>query len=652
MGLKLNVLRVLFFLLLLLAIHFFLTNPILAKSEHERVTLTLENLEERLDSPQNSQGNQIIDLTQLTIDLTEENSEFKKQFYQKVQDKLNRAQIPLGLDFSNSLIQGMLEVQQLGLQTYLSQDALPSNLNQLEQQKLAHILNLPTYSQTAVPFVTLFRGVFKLNKTIITDGLNFSNSIFLQKIEAKQLQAMATVNCSNSYFAKIVSFSQAKLATDINCSRNIFRDRLIFDRFHIQGDANFSNNIVHENADFHNAELAGLATFKHSEWLGKADFERINCQERCLFSNSDFRRYTSFKNATFAKAVALRNSYFQKIVNLEEVRILDLIDFSNTAFAQQANLDVAGLAFDSTQARLLGDSGSIGKKITVPQLEGNENVLRNLVLNFRNLEQVGDANQIEYQREKLRLQQLNNQLQITNLREILVLSWWQNLCYWLSLSLLLLLSQYGTNFSLVLSVGIVAIAYFGVLYWLLDRYRRTIPTPIVPTAQETSWILGSYLLLTGISLVDILRSTDRPWLTLTCLAIILLPIPLFLTWRLYRIGRYHDLMDVSYLVEDGEKRQLRLLIVRLPIMPRFYFFRDRFLPLLWQKRWNWLNYYDFSLNNLLKFGFNDLRLRDEHLPGIISTIVWYQWAIGLFYIVLLLWTLSRTIPGLNLLLYL
>ena len=652
MGLKLNILRVLFLLLLLIAIYFFFTSPTLAKVETEKVILTIENLEERLASPQSSQGNQIIDLTKLTIDLTEDNSEFKQQFYQKIQDKLNRADIPLGLDFSNSLIQGMLEVQQLGLQTYLSQDALPSNLNQVEQQKLANILNLPAYSQTAVPFVTLFRGVFKLNQAIITEGLNFSSSIFLQKIEAKQLQVTATVNCSNSYFAKVVNFSQAKFTKDINCSRNIFRDRLIFDRSQIQGSANFDNNIVYKNADFHGIELSSLATFKNNKWLKKADFESIDCQDICLFSNTDFLGYTSFKNGTFAKAVAFRNSFFQKTVNLEEVRILDLIDFSNTAFAQQANLDVAGLAFDSTQARLLGDSGSIGNKIAVPQLEGNENVLRNLVLNFRNLEQVGDANQIEYQREKLRLQQLNNQLKITNLREILLLSWWQNLCYWLSLSLLLLLSQYGTNFSLVLSVGMVAIAYFGVLYWSIDRYRRTIPTPIVPTAQETSWILGSYLLLTGISLVDILRTTDRPWLTLICLAIILFPIPLCLTWRLYRLGRYHDLMDVSYLVEDGERRQLRLLIVRLPIMPRFYFFRDRFLPLLWQKRWNWLNYYDFSLNNLLKFGFNDLRLRDEHLPGIISTIVWYQWTIGLFYIVLLLWTLSRTIPGLNLLLYL
>jgi hypothetical protein len=54
---------------------------------------------------------------------------------------------------------------------------------------------------------------------------------------------------------------------------------------------------------------------------------------------------------------------------------------------------------------------------------------------------------------------------------------------------------------------------------------------------------------------------------------------------------------------------------------------------------------------LLKLGFNDWRVRDQELPPIISFLVWYQWGIGIFYITLLLWTLSRTIPGLNLLIY-
>jgi hypothetical protein len=157
--------------------------------------------------------------------------------------------------------------------------------------------------------------------------------------------------------------------------------------------------------------------------------------------------------------------------------------------------------------------------------------------------------------------------------------------------------------------------------------------------------------LSLLGLAAIFRTSEQPWLTLTCLAIVIIPIPVALLFLVYQQGRYHDLMDRSYFVEDGSLRQFRLLIGRLPNMPRFVFFRDRYMPILWDRRWNWLNYFDFSLNNLLKFGFNDIRLRDEHLPGLINTLAWYQWLLGILYIALLLWTLSRTIPGLNLLIY-
>lgn len=83
-------------------------------------------------------------------------------------------------------------------------------------------------------------------------------------------------------------------------------------------------------------------------------------------------------------------------------------------------------------------------------------------------------------------------------------------------------------------------------------------------------------------------------------------------------------MDVSDFTEDGTFGQLRLLIGRLPVIPRNQTFRERYMPLQSDRRWNWLNYYNFSLNNLLKLGFNDIRLRDEHLPDIISALAWYQ----------------------------
>ena len=140
-------------------------------------------------------------------------------------------------------------------------------------------------------------------------------------------------------------------------------------------------------------------------------------------------------------------------------------------------------------------------------------------------------------------------------------------------------------------------------------------------------------------------------MTLISLGAIAVPVPIVLLFLLYKAGRYHPLMNVSYFTEEGTLRQLRIVIGRLPIIPRYELYRERYLPILLDRRWNWLNYFDFSLNNLLKIGFNDIRLRDQHLPGLITTLVWYQWSLGILYISLLLWTLSRTIPGLNVLLY-
>lgn len=222
---------------------------------------------------------------------------------------------------------------------------------------------------------------------------------------------------------------------------------------------------------------------------------------------------------------------------------------------------------------------------------------------------------------------------------------------WLGLQLLLLLSRYGTRFGLALGVGLVAIALFSLMFWAIDRCRRRRPTPIWATRGETLLMVISASGLMAVGIGTIVRTAAAPGLTLACIGLLTLPIPSLLLILLYRQGRYHDLIDESYFVEDGSLRQLRLLIARLPNIPKFPFFRDRYTPLPWDRRWNWLNYYDFSLNNWLKFGFNDIRLRDQHLPGLITALVWYQWGLGLMYIALLLWTLSRTIPGLNLLIY-
>ncbi|MGB5959087.1 MAG: pentapeptide repeat-containing protein [Coleofasciculaceae cyanobacterium] len=630
---------------MLITIAFLLMSAAISAPER---SLTIELLQERLKSPIQSEGVRTIDLRQLIINLRPENAEFSNQFYQLLQTQLNRSGTPLGLDFSNSLIQGDFIGDKLGLRSPLYAEGISPLLTPQEQQLL---LNSRHFSQIPIPNVTVFRGTLKFVQTRFAGTVDFTNSFFLHRVEAKGAIFTQPVNFSGSHWIRLADFSEVIFNRDVNFNNSLFLLKAIFSKAQFRGIANFLDTSFQSKATFSETQFEQLANFTRSDFQDLADFSKTNWSNRALFSKSQFIQPLILSEATFAKAVAFRETQFNQLVNLRAVSLLEQVDFSNARFLNDAYLNVANIMFDSEQAKIIGDAGEIGRLLWVPMLQGNEDVLRNLVRNFRSLQQISDANQVEYTTQKLRRQQLGNSL-ILGLDNFSPLGWILESLYWLGLSLLLLLSSYGTSFWLVFGVGMVTIAYFGLLFWLLDRFRRRIPQPIVPTAWEIPWMLGSYTLLTFAGVTAIFQSGEQAWLTLTCLGVVILPIPTLLLGKLYRQGRYHDFMDVSYFVEDGSLRQLRLLIGRLPVMPRFEVFRDRYMPILWHRRWNLLNYYDFSLNNLLKIGFNDIRLRDQHLPGIITTLVWYQWSLGILYIALLLWTLSRTIPGLNLLIYL
>lgn len=619
-----------------------------ATPEPERIPLTLELLQERINSPVQSEGIYTIDLQRLTINLTSENAEFRDRFYQQLQNQLNRVKTPLALDLSQSLIQGEFSIGKLGLSAPLSQATLPPLLSPTEQEQLQRDDRFLSEPVQPIPSITVFRSPLKAKQARFTGTANFANTFFLHRVEMPDATFTRNADWSDTRFGRVADFTRTTFRQDVSFRNSIFFAKAGLTQVQFRGAANFTGSRFYTEANINQAEFGGLANFSRTVWFKDADFSQVTWRDRFLANKSRFVQPLLLTDATLEKSTTFRESQFEQAVVLRNVSLLDQVDFSNTRFAPGAYLNVGGLTFDSDQAKIFGNEGQIGCLLYVPILEGNEDVLRNLLRNFRKQEQISDANQIEYMTKRLKREQLHRQLRMNGSLP----NWVKDALHWVGLSLLLLLSEYGTSFWLVFGVGMVAIAYFGLLFWLLDRWRRRYPQPILPTSLETVYMSVSYVSITFGGVVAIFRSSEQPWLTLLCVAGILLPIPLVLVCRLYQQGRYHDAIDVTYFVEDGSLRQLRLLIGRLPMMPRFDVFRDRYMPILWNRHWNWLNYYDFSLNNLLKFGFNDIRLRDKNLPGVITTLVWYQWSLGILYIALLLWTLSRTIPGLNLLIYL
>lgn len=613
--------------------------------------LTIEILQERAANLVQQEGRSTIDLSSFIIDLSNLDSEFYQQFYQEIINTISRASNPVNINFDNSIIQGDFQLNRLGISTSLEQGALSGLFTPIEKNQISQYSELNNYQKNLNSNITIFRGSFYFNRTIFTGEVDSYDSIFLQSLIATNAKFQGNINLSQVIFSRELDFSNTIFNQSINLSKSHFFGKIKFDYSEFQGITNFTNTQFDAAAKFNQAIFTELADFSRSVFIQVVDFSNTIFRERVIFAKSKFLSSIILVNSNFEKTVTFRDIYLNSLLNLQDAHILNRLDFSNAFFTSQANINASGLAFDAAEARIIGQPGMIGQFIKVNRLQGNETVLRNLIRNFRSSEQIADANYLEYLQEQLRAKQLGDRLLKTSWQKVFSWSWISLILQWVSLNLLLLLGDYGTNINLIFSIGLMAIAFFSLLFWVIDRYRPHISQPIVPTRVEVLLMLFSYCALTIFSIINILISTNKSGMTLIMVAIVLIPIPMLIVFKLYHDGRYHKLLDQSYFVENAELREFRLLLGRLPIIPRFPFFRDRFMPIMWNKNWSWLNYYNFSLNNLFKIGFVDIRVRDQHLPGLIATLVWYQWCLGVLYVVLLLWTLSRTIPGLNLLIY-
>ncbi len=703
----------------------------------QRPVLTLDLLDQRLAEPVRQGGALVVDLKGLTVDLRANepgnSAAFADLFYQRLRKSLNGGQ-PLGLDLSYALIQGDLDFSRLSLrvpaygglslpvldafnrefQPLLSKDVLSEARPMLGTVAGAPMSSPPgalarsllIQAQPAQLDRFVFRGPLLLVQTCFNGETTATDTYFLSRVEATQAIFTQQTRWRGARFARSANFSQGQFQQESSFRSALFARSAQFNQASFSGFANWQGSTFHQNASFARADFQA-ATFGRSRWQTNADFDQANFHGTVSFQKSRFDQALFLTDAQFESPVSFRQAQFQQPLSLRGAHILSQLDFGDARFAKATTINVTDLDFSAEAAKILGSPGQIGRVFSVPALANNETVLRSLVRNFRLLEQISDANQLEYTTERLRLAQIQRQIfgvslnqarsdqlvrlglrseqaraviarsqdqpfvspaDLLGLDEIDLATYlkvrdrittqptnWlsraQRLVRWLLLAGLLTLSHYGTNVGLTFSVGLIAMTLFALVFWLSDRYRRRVPTPIVPTRAETvaMAISGAGMLILSLSILS--QNTHHPARTLAAVLLVVLPVPGALLVRLYQQGRYHDLMDRSYFVENGALRQIQVLIARLPVIPKYPFYRDRYTPLLADQRWNWLNYYDFSFNNWFKFGFNDIRLRDRAVPGLISALAWYQWSLGTVYIALLLWTLSRTIPGLNLLLY-
>ncbi|MEM9945197.1 MAG: pentapeptide repeat-containing protein, partial [Cyanobacteria bacterium P01_D01_bin.36] len=535
-------------------------------------TLTLTTLKQRIASPIRQSGASVIDLKGFTIDLSpsEDSSskDFSEQFYQQLQKALtSKKQIaknqqtsrPLGLDFSGALIKGDFQLARLTQRVPAYGDALIPELETFKQsfQPTAARQSFSSYPSLSANRLSRFllppmrversdtlvlQGPLLMNQTCFTGRFNADGIYFLNRIEAQGTIFTQQAEWPSTKFAQTALFSASQFQQGSNFRSALFAALTRFNQAQFNGPSDWKGASFYDSARFAQADFQTI-NFARAHWHTDAGFEQAKFRETATFQKSRFDGALYLTDAVLEGAVNFRQAQFQESISLRAAHILTQLDLGDARFAQKKKqpINVADLDFSSGEARILGSPGYIGKLFSVPTLTGNETVLRNLVRNFRLLEQIGDANQLEFTLERLRLAQVKRHLLGTSLNQTkpqkLVdlgfslaqataivnrvaespfvsradllgmdevdlatylkvrdrittqstnfINRGQNLLRWLVLAGLLQLSSYGTNVGLIFSVGVTIVVLFALMFWGVDRYRRLTPTPIVPTREES-----------------------------------------------------------------------------------------------------------------------------------------------------------------------
>ncbi|MEM7593189.1 MAG: pentapeptide repeat-containing protein, partial [Cyanobacteria bacterium P01_A01_bin.83] len=543
-------------LLITLGLILCFTTPVLADIVTEpRSDLTLEELQSQTSNLIQQDGRATLNLSNYRLDLSHSDREFNQQFYQEINDVIIRASNAININFDNSLILGDFDLYRLGIASSIGEGVISSLFTKAEKAQIKQYLTVDDANNQLIPQINVFRGTLYFNNAIFTGKVDGHDSIFLR-----------TVDAVDAIFQDDANFNQAVFVREINFNHATFQRNANFSASHFWGQVNFPQSQFKELVDFSQSQFEALgvfnkvffnqsANFSRSVFSQIVDFSQAIFSDRLIFAKSQFLDSVILTNSNLDQTVTFRDIYLNSLLDLKDAHILNRLDFSNAFFTPQSQINVSGLAFDGTEAKIIGQPGVIGKLLQVYRLQGNETVLHNLIRNFRSLEQIADANYIEYQQQQLKLTQINNRLFKTSWRKIFTWSWISLIPQWMSLSILLLLGDYGTNISLLFSLGIISTAFFSLLFWIIDRYRPHISQPIIPTRWEIIFMLLSYVSLTITSIFNIFITSNKPWLTLITIAVVLIPIPSLITSQIYQQGRYHQLLDQSYLVENGAFRE-------------------------------------------------------------------------------------------------
>ncbi|HSM81476.1 MAG TPA: pentapeptide repeat-containing protein, partial [Nodosilinea sp.] len=387
--------------------------------------LTLELLRQRLAAPVQREGHPTIDLRYYSLDLRPE-SPLTDSFYRLLSSGLQRPATAPTLDLSYAIVQGDLDLQRLGQREPLYGDTLSPLLSEAGQAQLkrdrTRLLQLNRLSQSLLiqgqggsQQIYLFKAPLVAVQTRFGGQVLGGDTFFLGRVLASGAVFEQGLSVGGARFNRSVNISGADFRQGVQAKGSLFFEAARFDQSQFRAGASFQGAEFKADANFSRAVLAGELNFSRVQWQGVADFARTTWLGTAFFVRSYFAKALFFTEARFDAPLVLRQARFGEPVNLRNAMVGSEVDLGDALFLPQVYLNVAGLEFSLEQTQILGTPGKIGRVFSVPQLAGNETLLRNLERNFRRLEQISDANYIAYTAERLRLKTWGQLLLGTNL---------------------------------------------------------------------------------------------------------------------------------------------------------------------------------------------------------------------------------------------
>jgi len=180
----------------------------------------------------------------------------------------------------------------------------------------------------------IFLKIINIEKQTF-NNLDFSNSLFIDKVTLQDLTFNSKVDFYNSTFLSDVKICNVNFLGDTNFMHTIFKSDLYFHNVY------FKRNLSFENCDF-----AANAWFADSEFIEEVNFNFSVFEKLANFQESKFNK-SYFNYATFNGKVIFAYSEFKNTVNFKDVFFKDYLDLRYIIEDKSCVFDFSGSHIES-----------------------------------------------------------------------------------------------------------------------------------------------------------------------------------------------------------------------------------------------------------------------------------------------------------------